>query len=137
MNTSSNAIKKAFISNSKIKLVKPGDIILFYASHDKKAITALGIVDTTWNKFETIQEIIDIVKKRTAYNEFELKSVSNLDSLVILFKHYLTFKNPITYDWLLKQNIIKGMIQGPVHIEVESLKRIIEEGKAESMVEFL
>ena len=134
-NTSANAIKKAFISNAKIKNIKSGDIILFYASRNKKAITTLGIVETTWNKFESQEEIFNIVRKRTAYDELELESVTKLDSLVIMFKHYITFKKSITYDFLYNNGIVKGYIQGPIGIEKQDLKKIIEESQTQDMFE--
>ncbi len=133
INTSANAIKKAFITNSKIKMIKPNDILLFYASQDKKAITTLGIVETTWNKFETREEIFNIVRKRTAYNEIELMSETSLDSLVIMFKHYITFNKPITYKFLLENGIINGPIQGPMSIKKEMLKKVIIEGNSKEM----
>lgn len=134
-NTSANAIKKAFISNAKIKKIKPGDIVWFYASHNRKAITVLGIVETTWNDFESQEEIFNIVRKRTAYDEEELKLVTQLDSLVIMFKHYITFKNPITYDFLYNNGIVNGYIQGPISIEREDFEKIIEEGQTQNMFE--
>lgn len=133
INTSANAIKKAFISNSKIKKIKPNDILLFYASHDKKAITTLGIVETTWNKFESQEEIFNIVRKRTAYNEDELQYVTSLDSLVIMFKHYITFNNPITYNFLLDNGIVNGYIQSPISINKNDLEKIIIEGNSKEM----
>lgn len=133
INTSANAIKKAFISNAKIKKIKPNDILLFYASHDKKAITTLGIVETTWNKFESQEEIFNIVRKRTAYNEDELQYVTSLDSLVIMFKHYITFNNPITYDFLLDNGIVNGYIQAPISINKNDLEKIIIEGNSKEM----
>lgn len=133
INTSANAIKKAFISNSKIKKIKPNDILLFYASHDKKAITTLGIVETTWNKFESQEEIFNIVRKRTAYNEDELLYVTSLDSLVIMFKHYITFNNPITYNFLLDNGIVNGYIQSPISINKNNLEKIIIEGNSKEM----
>lgn len=133
MNTSANAIKKAFISNAKIKKIKPNDILLFYATHDKKAITTLGIVETTWNKFESQEEIFNIVRKRTAYNEDELKYVTSLESLVIMFKHYITFNKPITYEFLLENKIVNGPIQGPMSIKKELLEKIIIEGNSKEM----
>ena len=134
-NTSANAIKKAFISNSKIKMINSGDIILFYSSHDKKSITALGVVETTWNKFESQDEIFNIVRKRTAYDEEELKRVTRLNSLVIMFKHYISFRKPITYDYLLENNIVKGYIQAPMSITREAFEKIIVEGKVSDLVE--
>ena len=133
INTSANAIKKAFISNAKIKKIKPNDILLFYASHDKKAVTTLGIVETTWNKFESQEEIFNIVRKRTAYNEIELMSETSLNSLVIMFKHYITFNKPITYEFLLENKIVSGPIQGPMSIKKELLEKIIIEGNSKEM----
>lgn len=133
INTSANAIKKAFISNSKIKKIKPNDILLFYASHDKKAITTLGIVETTWNKFEIQEEIFNIVRKRTAYNEDELQYVTSLDSLVIMFKHCITFNTPITYNFLLDNGIVNGYIQSPISINKNDLEKIIIEGNSKEM----
>lgn len=135
MNTSANAIRKAFISNSKIKKIKPkpNDILLFYASHDKKAITTLGIVETTWNKFESQEEIFNIVRKRTVYNEEELPYVTSLDSLVIMSKHYITFNNPITYNFLLDNGIVNGYIQSPISINKNDLEKIIIEGNSKEM----
>ena len=107
--------------------------MLFYESHDKKAITTLGIVETTWNNFETREEIFNIVRKRTAYNEIELMSESSLESLVIMFKHYITFNKPITYEFLLENEIINGPIQRPMSIKQELLKKIIIEGNSKEM----
>ena len=81
------------------------------------------------------EEIFNIVRKRTAYDEEELKYVTNLDSLVIMFKHYITFKNPITYDYLYNNGIVKGYIQGPISIEKEDLEKIIEESQTQNMFE--
>ena len=56
-------------------------------------------------------------------------------SLVIMFKHYITFKNPITYDYLYNNGIVKGYIQGPISIEKEDLEKIIEESQTQNMFE--
>ena len=136
-NTSANAIKKAFISNSKIKMIRPGDILLFYASLDKKAITTLGVVETTWNKFESKEEIENLVRKRTAYNKNELKQVANIDSLVIMFKHYITFNKPITDIFLYENKILNGPPQSIGKLEIKDLEKIVIEGNVQNMVEFM
>lgn len=133
INTSANAIRKAFICKSKIQKIRPGDIVLFYASHDKKAITSLGIVDMTWNKFETIEEISNMVRKRTAYSEKELNDVAKLNSLVIMFKHYITFKNPIKLEFLYENKILKGPPQSIVQISKSKLQKIILQSGSEEM----
>lgn len=129
LNTSSNAIKKAFISNAKIKKFKAGDILLFYASHDKKAITTLGVVDAVFTSFKTKEEIYQLVRKRTAYTREELEKISRKESLVILFKHYITFEKPIDLEYLKKTGIIKGNIQRPRSIENKSIVDILNYSK--------
>lgn len=136
-NTSANAIKKAFITNKNIKNIYPGDILLFYASLDKKAITALGVVETTWSKFESKEEIYSIVRKRTAYNKTELEQNVKLESLVIMFKHYITFNKPITYSFLYENGILKGPPQSIGKLKKVDLEKIIIEGKSQNMVEIM
>lgn len=131
LNTSSNAIKKAFISNAKIKKIKTGDILLFYASHDKKAITTLGVVDAVFTDFRTKEEIYQIVRKRTAYTKEELENIARKDSLVILFKHYITFDKPIELDYLREKGIIKGNIQSPRSIENKKIVDILNYSKSD------
>lgn len=129
LNTSSNAIKKAFISNAKMKKIKTGDILLFYASHDKMAITTLGVVDAVFTNFKTKEEIYQLVRKRTAYTREELENISRKDSLVILLKHYITFEKPIDLDYLQEKGIIKGNIQRPRSIENKSIVDILNYSK--------
>ena len=52
-----------------------------------------------------------------------------------MFKHYITFKNPITYDFLYNNGIVNGYIQGPISIEREDLEKIIEECQTQNMFE--
>ena len=96
-----------------MKKIKTGDILLFYASHDKMAITTLGVVDAVFTNF----------KKE------ELENISRKDSLVILFKHYITFEKPIDLDYLQEKEIIKGNIQRPRSIENKSIVDILNYSK--------
>ena len=110
---------------------------MFYASTDKKAITTLGIVETTWNKFESKEEIADLVRKRTAYNKNELMEVTKLDSLVIMFKHYITFNKQIKYEFLYKYKKLNGAPQSIGNIKKEYLEKIVIEGNSSNMFEFI
>ena len=124
-NTASNAIKKAYISNTNMKKMKPKDILLFYASQDRKAITSLGIVDDVFNEFENVEELSNLVRKRTAYTEDELKDKVRTDSLVIMFKHYMCFSEDIDYSYLKENDIVNGYIQCPIEITKEGFMKII------------
>ena len=89
-------------------------------------LTSIGVVDLICNKFDSFEEIKNLVKKRTAYTDEQLKSVANLESLVILFKHYLTFEKEITYKDLLEMKIVSSPIQQIQQIDFDKMKKIIE-----------
>ncbi len=63
-NTYSNTIKKAYICKAKTKQIKPGDILLFYASEYKKSITTIDIVDNVFSGFSTPEELYTMATKR-------------------------------------------------------------------------
>lgn len=98
----------------------------FYASEDKKAITAVGIVDRMFTNFNNIDDAKSLIKRRTAYNEIQLNNVLKNSSKVIMFRHFITLSNPITYSTLLEKGIIKGAIQSPMQVNVESLIKVLE-----------
>jgi len=131
MDAASNAIKKAYISNSVIKKIKSGDILLFYASQDRKAITALGVVDNTFNTFDSIEDITNLVRKRTAYDDNELRDSADTDSLVIMFKHYMCFSEDIDFQYLITNGIVNGYIQCPTEITKEGFINIINKNNGD------
>lgn len=128
-NTASNSIKKAYLSNSNITKIKPGSILLFYASGSKKAITSLGIVDAVFNKFKDFEEMFDLVKKRTVYDEKELRKGYKNNKLVILFKLYYSFDNYVDLKFLKGSNIINGSPQSIQTITKDNLLKILERCK--------
>lgn len=124
--TSANAIKKAYICNSNTKQIRAGDLLFFYSTRENMRLTAIGVVDIVCNNFENFDEIKKLVNKRTAYTDEQLREVAKQDSLVILFKHYLTFEEEITYKDLLDMGVISSGIQQIQKIDLEKMKRIIE-----------
>lgn len=127
MNTAGNSLLKAYLCSSNNKQIVPGSIILFYASGIKKAITCLGIVDAVFNKFNNFEEMYNLVKRRTVYSEEMLRRDFKADNLVILFKYYCSFDNYVSFEFLLKEQIINGNIQSIVEVKnKEKLKKIFE-----------
>ena len=124
--TSANAIKKAYICNSNTKQIRAGDLLFFYSTRENMRLTAIGVVDIVYNSFENFDEIKKLVNKRTAYTDEQLREVVKQDSLVILFKHYLTFEEEITYKDLLNMEVVSSGIQQIQKIDLEKMKRIIE-----------
>lgn len=83
-----------------------------------------------------IQEALEYFKEKTkSINDIpifirgELENISRKDSLVILFKHYITFEKPIDLDYLQEKEIIKGNIQRPRSIENKSIVDILNYSK--------
>ena len=62
-----NAIKKAYLSHSRIKQLKLGDILLFYRSKDDQSITSIGVIEEVNVGMTATDEIIRFVGKRTVY----------------------------------------------------------------------
>lgn len=128
-NTASNSLKKAYLSDSNIKQIEKGSILLFYSSGTKKAITSLGIVDAVFNKFNDFDEMFNLVKKRTAYEEYELRKKFKKDKLVILFKLYYSFDNYVDFKFLKNKGIVNGVIQTIQQIKKEQLLLILDKCK--------
>jgi predicted nucleic acid-binding protein len=121
-----NAIRKAYVSHSRIKNLNENDIILFYRSKDLKGITSLGIVDSYYSKLIDTNKIFTLIFRRTTFSRDEIENMRKPVS-VILFKQVFHFKNPILYDVLLAENILKCppfTIKKINDTEYERIKRI-------------
>ena len=105
INIPGNAIKKAYLSHSKIKKIRAGDILLFYRSHDLKAVTAICVVDQEPLHTEEAEEVVRIVGKRTVYLDREIKEMTQKPVLVSMFRHHLFLPEPLYLDFLRKHNI--------------------------------
>ena len=123
INTYSNTIKKAYICNSPTKQIKPGDILLFYASEYKRSITTIGIVDNVFSDFSSPEELYTMAIKRTVYSLEQIKTNFTSSSKLLLFKYYKTLDTPISYESLIKKGILKIP---PVSIVQVSLQKLQE-----------
>jgi len=112
--TEGNTIKKAYLTQSKIRKLKPGDIILFYRSKDLHAITSLGVVDQ-FNPDTSPGEIMRIIGKRSVYSKDDIeRSIKNRS--IILFRHHFHLKESISLDTLTRAGILKGAPQSITEI---------------------
>ncbi|WP_413892954.1 N-acetyltransferase [Candidatus Skiveiella danica] len=120
-----NAIKLAYLSNSNSKLPRPGDLVLFYRSHDQKAITTLGVVE----RYEWMGEadkIARVVSRRTVYTDAQIASMTREKTKVMLFRLIRHFENPVPLGQLMTYpRIVNGSIQSITHITDESFSRIL------------
>lgn len=113
-----NSIKKAYLSHSRIRQLKPGDILFFYRSHDDQSLTSIGIIEEVRVGMTETDEIIRFVGKRTVYTRDEIET--NAKPLtVILFRHHFHLKNPLKLPALLASGIFNGPPQSIMQISDE------------------
>jgi predicted nucleic acid-binding protein/L-amino acid N-acyltransferase YncA len=79
-----NAIRKAYLCNSPARAIRPGDVALFYRSHDVQRVTHLGVIEEA-RVCKQIDEIVQFVGNRTVLPLSELKALCESDVLAILF----------------------------------------------------
>lgn len=122
--TAGNTIKKAYLSHSKIKLVKRGDLLLFYRSHDKKEITTLGIVEAVY-WLNDADEILRLVSKRTVYAREEIIDIAKKETMIILFRQITHLTKPISWYRLTDENNFQGRIQSIRKIDHSLFQKMI------------
>ena len=66
-----NALRKAYLCNSATKSIRPGDLLLFYRSHDVKGVTAVGVVEAALRSTDP-REVMTFVGRRTVYTPDEI-----------------------------------------------------------------
>jgi len=101
-----NTIKKAYLCYSKIKVMKEGDILLFYRSGDIRGITSTGIVEKVYDNITNSDEIISCVGKRSVYSRLEIEEIAKKPTKIILFWWIMHFEKPVEYRFLLDNGIL-------------------------------
>ena len=107
-NPQSNTIKKAYICHSGTRKIRPGDLLLFYRTQDRKSIECVGVVEQTYYGNE-IHKVFPMVSKRTVYSRQEIENWLRKKTLVILFR-LMRYVPHISYKTLTEAGI-KGSIQ--------------------------
>ena len=66
-----NALRKAYLCHSPSTQIREGDTLLFYRSTDHKAVTAVGVVESTLRSGDPT-EVLGFVGQRTVYSPAEV-----------------------------------------------------------------
>ncbi len=111
-----NTIKKAYLSHSNIKKIKPGDILLFYRSRNQN-LTSLGVVEDIFYNQTDPERVFKEVGKRTVYSKKEIENMAKTPMLVILFIHSFHLKKPTKFAELLEWGILNGPPQSITEID--------------------
>lgn len=120
-----NAIKLAYLCHAQTKQMNPGDVVLFYRSHDERAITSIGVVEN----YVTLEEAGDIasrVKRRTVYSMNEIEEMAKKPTRVMLFRLVRHLERPLSQSSLEIKRILKGSPQSIVKISHVAFERILD-----------
>lgn len=120
-----NAIKLAYLCHARIGGISSGDILLFYRSEDKRAITSVGVAEYV-HDFGDPSRIVQLVSKRTVYTFDEIVEMSQKRTKVILFRLASHLPSQLKYNWLISNNVVNGPIQTIRRISHESFRKIIK-----------
>ncbi len=97
--TEGNTIKKAYLCHAVTKKVSPGDVSVFYRSHDEKALTSIGVVEKILYDVTDPDVIAIEVGKRTVYTREEIEFMAKKPTTIILFNLNFHFSRAIKlYD---------------------------------------
>ena len=107
-----NAMLKAYLSGSRIQRIKPGVLILFYRSEDRRAVTAVGVVDDVRRSSDP-DEVRRFVGTRTVYSDAEVGGLcaSGRGVLAILFRHDRVLPEGWPLDELIQADVVRDSPQ--------------------------
>lgn len=121
-----NAIRKAYICNSRIKKIAPGDILLFYLSHTERSLTAVGVVEEVYRDVNKPDRIMRYIGKRTVYERWDIEKLAGRGALILLFRWHFYLQPFLRYDDLIKHGIVLKAPQSVMEIPHEKYLLIKE-----------
>lgn len=129
-----NAISKVYISHSKTRELKSGDIIVFYRSGGiyKGVATTIGIVENIVPDISTFEELIRLCRKRTVLKDEELRQYWERNPgnrpFVINFLYAFSFKKRANLKTMLDEKILANMesVKTITKMDLNSLVNLIK-----------
>ncbi len=123
-----NAIKKAYLSHSRITKISSGDLLIFYRSIDSE-ITVIGVVEKVLANLKDADDIMKNVGKRTVYRPEEIDEIlrkGNVIVLLFIFSNYIP--HPQNLDKLKALNVLRGAPQSIQQITQDAYLRLKKAG---------
>jgi ribosomal protein S18 acetylase RimI-like enzyme len=124
-----NTIIKAYISNSNIKKLSKGDILLFYSSKERKSIEPIGILEEC-QIVDNIDDLWDLVRKKTVFTRKQLESMlyEKKSLHVIVFRLITYMQKEVNLDRIKRIDSLKNKIQTITHLKQDDYKELKDEG---------
>jgi len=118
-----NALRKAYLCNSPIRRLRPGDTLLFYRSRDRCSVTAVGVVEEVLVS-RNPNEIVAMVGQRTVYSYEQIHQLTRADVLAILFRQDRLLEHPISIQELKSHAVVRAAPQSIVGVAEKSIEWI-------------
>lgn len=114
-----NAISKSYISHSRVRSLKRGDVIVFYRTGGiyQGVATTIGTVEDVFTEIKDENELVSLCRKRTILKEDELKKWWNRyktnKPFVVNFLYTYSFKKRPNLKQLIELNVIPDISDMP------------------------
>jgi hypothetical protein len=100
-------MRKAYLCNSVIRTLRPGSNLLFYRSRDIRAVTSLGVVESTLVTRHAV-DVARFVGNRTVYSFDQIGRLCSQMVLAILFRQARILRKPITLAELMGNGLLRA-----------------------------
>lgn len=130
-----NSLSKVYISRSRLKNLKSGDIIVFYRTGTvyTGVATTIGIVESIVLDIPNVDTFIRLCRRRSVFSDEELKKhwnhYPNLKPFIVNFLYNYSFKKRPNLKWLTENGVIPDihdMPRGFREISRENFLKIVK-----------
>jgi predicted nucleic acid-binding protein len=138
-----NAISKVYISRSREKDLRPGDIIVFYRTggYYKGVVTTIGVVESIITKIKDEKHFINLCRKRSVFSDKELAEHWNYQSynrpFIVNFLYVCSFKKRLNLKRLIELGVISDIDSVPrgfKRITNKNFDDIVREAKVDECI---
>jgi GNAT superfamily N-acetyltransferase len=106
-----NAMRKAYLSGSRITPPPPGSVLVFYRSQMQQGVVAIGVVEAS-ERHSTADSVASFVGKRTVYTHSNIEGMLKKgDVLAMRFREARLPRDPIRLAVLKARGLLKGAPQ--------------------------
>ena len=110
-----NALRKAYLCNSRATGLTPGMNLLFYRSDDDRSATVLAVVEAAIRSTD-VDEILRFVGQRTVYSRSAIELLARSPVLAVLFRQDRLIQPPISDDELVANGVMQRAPQSIMYV---------------------
>ena len=114
-----NSIRKAYLCHAQVRQVQPGDVLLFYRSHQGQGVRIVGVAEDTLVS-DNAATIARFVGTRTVYSYKQIQEMAAKPVLVILFRQARILTPAVPLKDLRSNGVVRGVPQSIVAAQEEA-----------------